>query len=215
MDVKQLVALWYGGIALVMCHVMLGVSGFAIAGLAGVGLFVLAVRLVWVRHSAQRDVALESAGPSALIGLLVLGAIVVGAWRANSIVSVVSEVDATNDAPFAPALRTAAAFDAALSETVFKVRGGEHVAQWLAGRPRTESPRPPSEPDLTTSDSAPPADRPGAERARGACLPPVQGNAADDDRPRDSEQPGRCGSGSVRQVYKSRAGSKTAARTAS
>jgi hypothetical protein len=101
MDAKQLVALWYSGIALVMCHVILGVSGLAIARLAGVGLIVLAVRLVWGRHAVQRDVALESAGPSLLIGLLVLGAIVVGAWRAKSMVAVASAVDAANDAPFA------------------------------------------------------------------------------------------------------------------
>jgi hypothetical protein len=97
MDSKQLVAIWYSGTALVIARLVFAVSGVSIAIAVGVVLVLLAVPVVRARHRTQVEGQVVSVGAPMLIGPLVLGAVLVGQWRAQSVVSIASETATAGD----------------------------------------------------------------------------------------------------------------------
>src|SRR5262245_24058917 len=88
MDPKDLVALWYSATALVIARLVFAVSGMSIAISVGVVLLVLAVPVVRARHRVLAERQVVSAGAPLLIGPLVLGVVLVGQWRAQSVVTI-------------------------------------------------------------------------------------------------------------------------------
>jgi hypothetical protein len=122
MDFKQLVGLWYGGAALVLAHIVFGVSGLAVILCGTLMIAAVIVQLVLPYRSVRPDRQFVGVGARGFVVQLVLSAVLVAEWRACSGTHVANV--APSGALASPPGQTSTMVDDAINETASVVTGG-------------------------------------------------------------------------------------------